>query len=73
MNRISEFSIESKSENCFSVLLKWLIDIIWISNIFSSFDFVTVKISLSKNFFSSDNIFLYLFTKENVIDFDKVC
>ena len=70
--RISEFSIKSKSENGVSILLKWLINIIGIGNIFSSLDLFTMKISFSENFFSSNDIFLNLLHKEYIIDFNKV-
>ena len=72
MNRISEFSIKSKSENGISILLKWLINIIGIGNIFSSLDLLTMEISLSENFLSGNDIFLNLFDKEYIIDLDKV-
>ena len=72
LNRISEFSIKSKSENGISILLKWLINIIGIGNIFSSLDLLTMEISLSENFLSGNDIFLNLFDKEYIIDLDKV-
>ena len=72
MNRISEFSIKSKSENGISILLKWFINIIGIGNIFSSLDLLTMEISLSENFLSGNDIFLNLFDKEYIIDLDKV-
>ena len=72
LNRISEFSIKSKSENGISILLKWLINIIGIGNIFSSLDLLTMEISLSEYFLSGNDIFLNLFDKEYIIDLDKV-
>ena len=72
LNGISEFSVESKSENGISILLKWFINIIGIGNIFSSLNLLTMEISLSENFLSGNDIFLNLFDKEYIIDLDKV-
>ena len=70
--RISEFSIESKSKNGVSILLKCFINIIRVRNIFSSLDLLTMKISLSEYLLSSRDIFLNLLDKEYIINLNKV-
>ena len=70
---LSEGTILSKSLDCNGVVLECLEDVAGVGNIPGSVLLNGAKVSLGEEIFSSDDVFLHHFAKENVIDLDVMC
>ena len=63
----------SESLNSTGIVLEGLENVAWVGNILGSVFLKRGKVSISKEFFSSDDVFLHHFAEENVIDLNVMC
>ena len=69
MNR-SKLLLVSESFDSHSIVLEWLVTVVWVGNVSRPLLLLRTVVSLGKDLLSGDDVLLHHFAEEDVVDFD---